>query len=152
MSCLLQSLHATHMPAVQPRTRSTRKRAARNAYGRMKTASSRSSSDGCVRLSSSLVTVQRPAADIVLVWSAALLAACVMAQQVSTHQPAGVPVSYCPPARNSRSKMSADVQVLPMMVLLFVVVVIIILRAAWKPLPDAAQREALLKNAKQQVG
>ena len=39
-----------------------------------------------------------------------------------------------------------------MLVLLFVVVVIIILRAAWKPLPDAAQREALLKNAKQQVG
>ena len=48
----------------------------------------------------------------------------------------------------------AGMQVLPMMVLLFVVVVIIILRAAWKPLPvpDAAQREALLNKAKQQAG
>jgi hypothetical protein len=38
------------------------------------------------------------------------------------------------------------------MVLLFVVVVIIILRAAWKPLPDAGQREELLTKAKQQMG
>jgi hypothetical protein len=50
--------------------------------------------------------------------------------------------------------MPANMQVLPMMVLLFVVVVVIILRAAWKPLPvpDAAQREALLNKAKQQAG
>lgn len=38
------------------------------------------------------------------------------------------------------------------MVLLFVVVVIIILRAAWKPLPDASMKEELLKQAKQQAG
>ena len=54
----------------------------------------------------------------------------------------------------SLNVMPTDMQVLPMMVLLFVVVVIIILRAAWKPLPvpDAAQREALLNKAKQQAG
>jgi hypothetical protein len=54
----------------------------------------------------------------------------------------------------SLNVMPAGMQVLPMMVLLFVVVVIIILRAAWKPLPvpDAAQRQALLNKAKQQAG
>jgi hypothetical protein len=117
----------------------------RSAYGRMKTASFRSSSDGCAQLSYTFCLPSQGACHKRHMHHGTLLFRLVSwPRQLNDTELAS----------DSLNVKHAGMQVLPMMVLLFVVVVIIILRAAWKPLPvpDAAQREALLNKAKQQAG